>query len=654
MADKFIAPAAAHSAIGEVFARLLAAASPLLPHAEALLATLSPDSGWILRAVSTSEGEIAPPAAMQRWLLDGVERAAVGVGVPGGDSCRPWLKTPVLLDEIPIGVLVFFARAPGCFVATDLPHAEAIAQVVVAMARSGGLGDLFAGINHERDVILDPSEEVLRELADVLDVRSVFPRISSIIRRVLAHDRLTMTFHDRDGYVGLQVSSDGLSPGFTRVRVSEEILSRPFVLMPELSAEALAGYRPVEARTALLASGFRSFLAVNLTARDQRMGVEFWSNQVNGFTLADVPLARHVASCLALAVSHEQLVEVSREAEERRVRPHRSEAHPATTYELRERPRGPRRIVGQSSQWTSVLRAATRVAETDATVLLIGESGTGKEVVARLIHEVSARRRGPFVAVNCAALPEQLLESELFGFERGAFTGATHAKPGQIELAEGGVLFLDEVSEMSMPAQAKFLRVLQEREFRRLGGTRLVTADIRVIAATNTDLPRAIKNGQFRRDLYYRLRVFDLKLPALRERRDDIAPLTEALMDEIAERLRRRRPRLTAAARAALLHHSWPGNVRELRNVLERAAIVCEDDTIDRADLSFDAESLDPRIDGELDGSRSNDLGTLERQTIEKVLRECSGNKSEAAKRLGLSRMQLYVRLRRYQSGAVN
>ena len=187
------------------------------------------------------------------------------------------------------------------------------------------------------------------------------------------------------------------------------------------------------------------------------------------------------------------------------------------------------RVVGESVEWRGVLRKATQVASTDTTVLITGESGTGKEVVARFIHAASARKSRPFVALNCAALPEQLLESELFGYERGAFTSAQQAKPGQVELASGGVLFLDEVSEMSLSAQAKFLRVLQEREFQRLGGTRLLKANIRVIAATNRDLRKAVERGDFREDLFYRLGVFDIQIPPLRDRPSDIVPLSETL-----------------------------------------------------------------------------------------------------------------------------
>src|ERR1700704_5488869 len=230
--------------------------------------------------------------------------------------------------------------------------------------------------------------------------------------------------------------------------------------------------------------------------------------------------------------------------------------------------------IGSSPAWQRVLAAAVRVATTEATVFLQGESGTGKEVIARFIHRASQRKHGPFVAINCAALPEQLFESELFGYERGAFTGAHQTKPGQIELASRGVLFLDEVSEMTLVAQAKFLRFLQEREFQRLGGTRTQKANIRVIAASNRDLRRAVENGTFREDLFYRLQVFDIPLPALRERISDVPLLADQFLGEVGEAMGGRTTRLADEARDALLAHSWPGNVRELRNVLESASIL--------------------------------------------------------------------------------
>jgi transcriptional regulator with PAS, ATPase and Fis domain len=297
-------------------------------------------------------------------------------------------------------------------------------------------------------------------------------------------------------------------------------------------------------------------------------------------------------------------------------------------------------LIGASPRWRAVLKQASRVAATEATTCLQGESGTGKEVVARFIHRTSPRRRGPFVAINCAALPETLLESELFGFERGAFTGAQQPKPGHIELAHGGVLFLDEVTEMPLTAQAKFLRVLQEREFLRLGGTRPIHVDVRVIAATNQDLQSAVTQGRFRADLYYRINVFDILIPPLRERGQDILLLARQFLDEFARANDRHLP-LTPDAEAALLAYSWPGNVRELRNVLERAFIVCEGPSIDAEDLSLASREHLPPVG-------STDLSVLEQQAIAQAMREVDGNKVRAAKKLGISRTQLYCRLRKY------
>ena len=295
--------------------------------------------------------------------------------------------------------------------------------------------------------------------------------------------------------------------------------------------------------------------------------------------------------------------------------------------------------IGSSRAWQAVLVAAVRVASTEATVFLQGESGTGKEVIARLIHQTSPRKHGPFVAVNCAALPEQLLESELFGYERGAFTGAQQTKPGYIELAAHGVLFLDEVTEMSLAAQVKLLRFLEEHEYQRLGGTRIQKADVRIIAASNRDIGEAVEHGAFREDLLYRLQVFDIVLPPLRERVADIAPLAEHFLAEFAHAKGGRPARLLDEAFNALITHDWPGNVRELRNVLERAAIL-SDGEIGCAHLSFRAKRPS--------ALPTADLASTERVTIERVMRETDWNKSKAARRLGLTRTQLYGRLRRH------
>src|SRR5262249_37659582 len=263
----------------------------------------------------------------------------------------------------------------------------------------------------------------------------------------------------------------------------------------------------------------------------------------------------------------------------------------------------------------------------------------GKELIARFIHGASPRRRGPFVAINCAALPAHLLESELFGFERGAFTGAERLKPGHFELANDGVLFLDEVTEMPLAAQAKLLRVLQEREFFRLGATRPIRVNLRVITATNQDLRSAVAHGRFREDLYYRINVFDISLPPLRARGGDIVLLAEHFLQEFARVNDRPPAQLTQAAEEALLTHDWPGNVRELRNVLERAMILCDGTSIGAEHLSV-PQDCPPLIGAELD--------TLERRAIERALRGAGDNKAKAARKLGISRTQLYTRLRKH------
>ena len=298
-------------------------------------------------------------------------------------------------------------------------------------------------------------------------------------------------------------------------------------------------------------------------------------------------------------------------------------------------------MVGRSDVWQRVLTQALRVASTDTTVLLRGESGTGKEIVAHFVHTESPRRNGPFVAINCGALPETLFESELFGFERGAFTGAQQAKPGQLELASGGVLFLDEVTELPLTAQVKLLRVLQEREFTRLGGTRLIKTNVRVVAATNQDVKTAVEQGRFREDLYYRINVFDISLPPLRERGADIVLLARHFLKILAPTHCLSEPELAADAEATLLAYHWPGNVRELRNVIERATILCDGEAIRPEHLSLTNSHNAPAL-------VSTDLQGLERQAIEQALRESAGNKAKAARRLGISRTQLYSRLRKH------
>lgn len=291
----------------------------------------------------------------------------------------------------------------------------------------------------------------------------------------------------------------------------------------------------------------------------------------------------------------------------------------------------------------AVEQALRKVAPTNATVLLLGESGVGKEVAARALHGWSPRAAGPFVAVNCAALSADLLESELFGHEKGSFTGAHARQRGRLELAEGGTFFLDEVGELAPGLQAKLLRVLQEKRFERVGGRQTVSADVRWVAATNRNLTEMVKHGGFREDLYHRLAVFPVALPPLRERREDVAPLADRLLARIAVSLGRPDLRLTDDAHRALAAAPWPGNVRELANALERSAILADRSDIGAADLAFPTGAA-----ATPDAATPVSMTDVERQAIEAALAATGGNRRLAAARLGIGLRTLYEKLKRY------
>jgi DNA-binding NtrC family response regulator len=314
---------------------------------------------------------------------------------------------------------------------------------------------------------------------------------------------------------------------------------------------------------------------------------------------------------------------------------------------------GFQQIIGRSPLLRETLTRAAQVARTETTVLITGESGTGKELIARAIHHASSRADGPFVAVNCAALPDTLLESELFGHERGAFTGADRQKPGRFELAAHGTLFLDEIAELSPGVQVKLLRVLQEREFQRVGGTATLKADVRLIAATNRDLTVEMAAGRFRSDLFYRLGVFNVHLPPLRERGDDVLLLADVFIRTLAPKMGKSDVTLSRDAVNLLRHHPWPGNIRELQNAVERALITCEGTLITAAHLAIplpseqNSPSESPGPEGP---AAAMTLDELERKAIVDALQRTHGHTARAAELLGLTRFQLYTRLRRYHS----
>jgi DNA-binding NtrC family response regulator len=303
-------------------------------------------------------------------------------------------------------------------------------------------------------------------------------------------------------------------------------------------------------------------------------------------------------------------------------------------------------IVAESEKMQAVLRLVERVAPTNATVLVGGESGVGKDLIARAIHQHSQRAPGPFIKINSTAIPENLLESELFGYEKGAFTGATASKPGKFELADRGTLFLDEIGDVPPATQVKLLRVLQEREFERLGGTKTHRVDVRLIAATNRDLRAALEEGTFREDLYYRLNVVAIDIPPLREHKEDIPALVRSFVAKYAREMERPVERITPDALKLLADFHWPGNVRELENVIQRAVTLSAGTTIDAAEIQLDALAARPApAGGDHFLPPGMTLDQWEDQAIREALKRANGNKSQAARLLGLSRNALRYRL---------
>jgi Nif-specific regulatory protein len=566
--------------------------------------------------------------------------------------CESTLTVPVRLGDEDVAVFELFSRTPAAYQPVDTVVARRIADHIALAISHQRLAEQARAAEElrARTATLELLDDLLATLADTGELPDVFDRISAIARKVLAHDTLALTV----------VLPDGKR---ARIYASSGVDGRPFPETFDIPDDVVRNQEweheitddlplhPVWRNQESAKRGYRSALRVAIRVEGRLAGtLVFLSFAPAVYKPTDLLVARRIRDRLALHVTQGRGAEAAKRAAEAAARASQLETRVrALTEELNART-GYQRVLGSSAVWLTVLTQATQVAPTDATVLLLGESGTGKEVVARFVHRASARRDAPFVALNCAALPEHLLEAELFGYERGAFTGATQSKPGQLERAAGGVLFLDEVAEMSVSAQAKFLRVVQEREFQRLGGTRTLKTDARIVAATNRDLQKAIERGQFREDLFYRLNVFAIRLPPLRERRDDVLPLTEAFIQEIGRSIGRPPAGLSRAARQALLDYHWPGNVRELRNVLERAAILCDGGLIAAEHLALGPPSVSPPaiVGAASPTAAPNDLNSVERALISQALSDTHFNKSEAAKRLGLTRAQLYVRLRKH------
>jgi len=384
----------------------------------------------------------------------------------------------------------------------------------------------------------------------------------------------------------------------------------------------------------------RSLIAAPMVHKDEVLGVVEVINPVSAerFNERDQQLAQIFANLAAIAASNAK--NLDRVARENRG--------------LKETLRRRARMIGDSPAMQNVQDLIRRVAPSNASVLLLGESGVGKELAAQMIHDNSRRAERAFIAVNCAALPETLLESELFGHEAGAFTGATGRRLGRFELADGGTIFLDEIGEIDPAIQVKLLRVLQEREFVRVGGSRTIGCDVRVIASTNRDLEAQKTAGRFRDDLYYRLNVFPITIPPLRERTGDISILVEHFLKVLSAEMTIDRPSITPGALDILRRYPYPGNIRELQNILERACLLADSGVIDVPHLTLGpaspAAQATPVTDAPAEAPAGlNALALAERDLILQALRRCDGNQSRTARSLGISRDNLRYRIRKYQ-----
>lgn len=305
-------------------------------------------------------------------------------------------------------------------------------------------------------------------------------------------------------------------------------------------------------------------------------------------------------------------------------------------------------FTSKSVKMDKVIDLIKQVADSKTTIMIYGETGTGKELAAKAIYSLSDRKDKPFIKVNCAAIPETLLESELFGYEKGAFTGANISKPGRFELADGGTIFLDEIGDITPLMQVKLLRVLQEREFERLGGTKTIKVDVRIIAATNKDLSEMVKKEKFRQDLYYRLNVVPIKLPPLKERREDIPLLVEYFLLKSSSISGKSKKNMSQEAVEKLMYYNWPGNIRELENVIERCVVIKHGELIELEDLPEYIISYKEDNEETVSYKLNSAVDTAERETILKTLKECNGNKTKASEVLGISRRSLHRKIIKY------
>jgi formate hydrogenlyase transcriptional activator len=481
------------------------------------------------------------------------------------------------------------------------------------------------------------------------DLRAFLHDLAGRLREVVRFDHVVLVRHDAENNLMHRHVFDNAEPLLAEPPVAFRVEDDPGGLVLQSQQPLLLSNLAAMARwprylERVQPLGANSVCILPLTTARKRLGtLVFASKQEAAYDDADLEFLRHLTNQVAVAFENAlafDCIEVLKEKLEKEKVYLEEEIRTDQNFE---------EIVGESPALRRVLKEVETVAPTDSTVLIHGETGTGKELIARALHQLSPNRQRTFVKLNCAAIPSGLLESELFGHEKGAFTGAIAQKVGRFELAHQGTLFLDEVGDIPVELQPKLLRVLQEQEFERLGSTRTIRVRVRLVAATNRDLPRMVADGQFRSDLYYRLNVFPITLPALRERHEDIPRLVRHFTQRFARRMGRRIETISADAMEALMRYGWPGNVRELENVIERAVILSPGTAlqIPAADLKA-AAKVTPPPNGNADGHVS--LADAERDHIVRTLRETDwvlSGPNGAAARLGMKRTTLQSKMKK-------
>jgi formate hydrogenlyase transcriptional activator len=555
-------------------------------------------------------------------------------------GAHSYCMLPLTVNQNRLGALGFASRKTAAFSRTDLRFLAGVADLVAPAVENSMTRQLLRREKQRLEALL----EVSGSLASHRDFQQLVPAISASLRRVLQHDYATVDIADPgqqnlctlplDSPLARQVVGAEITAPIEELPAGRALREREVKFFTRADLEALNS--PMSSR--LLAEGIQSMACIPLLTTQGAQGALSVGSMRSAFEPDEMELLRQLAAPLAIALenarSYQEIAELKNRLEEHKLY---LEDEIRTELNFEE-------IVGESPSLREVLSQVEMVASSDATVLILGETGTGKELIARAIHNHSARNTKSFIKINCAAIPTGLLESELFGHEKGAFTGAIMQKLGRLELADQGTLFLDEVGDIPLELQPKLLRVLQDQEFERLGGTRTIKVNVRLVAATNRELAVDVAQREFRSDLFYRLNVFPVRVPPLRDRRNDIPLLVRYFVQRIARRMNKPIETISSETMSALCSWDWPGNVRELENFIERGVILTPGKV-----LQVPLAELRPLYESGK-GHRDNTLETAEREHILRMLRETAGVISGprgAAARLGLKRTTLQSKMQK-------